>query len=330
LVWRGVTLVGLSLLACNALWIGGGLPTPLALAPLVLVGVAVASHLVRAWGGEVSPHFAHLPAVCVGIGTFCQEGLNAGLPLSRSHALVLLMLVAAASLPLLVRARHSRRLGARSLAVAAAAAPLASLSATGALLYLLLIGSVCLVWSLVLRKDAQATVAGVAVTTLIMLLNGGVTALAIYGALLATAIAIRPTEGKATPGLAYLLTLAPGPVVCLLGSPELAKFAALLAAGGAGLLLAHRQQAKIPIRLAWVSLAIVIGRKATVGARPAYVLLGLAFAGIPLGTWLGLRREAEARAADAALLEDPRFEGPPEPARVARPVRVTPHLQETA
>lgn len=331
LVWRGVTLVGLSLLACNALWIGGGLPTPLALIPLVLVGVAVASHLVRAWGGKVSRHFVHLPALTLALGIVGRKALSKGLPLNESQALVLLALAGLAAIPLLVRVRHFGRQGVRSLAVVCAAAPLPSLPTSGVLAYLFLGSLVFLAWNLHQRRDVPAACSLAASAVLLFLLGAGPTGLACWGALVALALIWRAPEGPVTTWVAYALAMAPGPLACLLGVPTGVEISAFSAAALAGALLAHSRSDTKVLRVAWVSLALPIGRNVLVGASPAHLLLGAAFAGIPLGTWLALRREAQAREADASLLEDPRFEDlAPGPLAEAEAERSAPALQEVA
>lgn len=315
LVWRAVTFVGVALLACNALWIGGDLPRPLALIPLIFVAIAVGSHVVRAWGGEVWPHFAHVPALFLAIGIFGGETLSRGLPITANHALALLAIPCALAVPLLVREPHDRRRGARSLALVAAAAPLPALPASGVMAYGLLISLLFFAWNLRRRRDLPVAVATLASAVLLYLLGAQITGVALWGAVAALALCWRETEGDLAVPAAYLLTLVPGPLACLSGPPELVALACFSAAAGAAALLARRQRDGFMLRAACLCLALPIGRKVTVGASPAHLLLGAAFAGIPLGTWLALRREARAREADAELMADPRFEEPTLPTR---------------
>jgi hypothetical protein len=314
LVWRAVTFAGVGLLACNALWIGGDLPRPLALVPLILAGIAVGSHVVRAWGGEVWPHFAHLPALFLAVGAFGGELLSRGLPLSSTQALALLAIPCALSLPLLVRERHYRRQGARSLALVAAAAPLPALPSSGVLAYGLLISLLFFAWNLHRRRDLFVAGAMAAAAVLLYLLGAQLPGVAGWGVVATLAICWREPEGEVAQRVAYVLTLAPG-LACLLAPPSLTALACFSAAAGAAALLAHRQRDLFMLRVACLGLALPLGRKLTVGASPAHLLLGAAFGGIPLGTWLALRREARAREADADLLTDPRFEEPTLPTR---------------
>ncbi len=311
MVWRALTFAGIALLACNALWIGGGLPQPLALVPLVLVGIAVGSHVVRAWGGEVWPHFAHVPALLLAVGILMGNRVSSGLPLSAHQALVLLALSCALGLPLLVRERHDRRQGARSLALVAAAAPLPALPGTGIMAYGILVSLLLFAWSLYHRRDLPAAASAMACAALLYLLGAPPVGVALWGACAALALRSRATEGELAPRAAYLLSLAPGPLACLGGPPSGTALACFSIAAGAGALLAQRRGDTLWFRAAGLSLAVPLGRKVTVGASSAHLLLGAAFAGIPLGTWLALRREARARELDAELLADPRFEEPP-------------------
>lgn len=320
LVWRGLSLVGIALLACNALWIGGGLPRPLALVPLILVAVAVGSHVVRAWGGEVWPKFVHLPALFLGGGLLSGELLTRGLPLSRSWALVLLAGACALAIPLLAREAYDRRQGARSLALVAAAAPLPALPSSGVMAYGVLVSGLFLVWNLRLRRDAPVAGSATLCALLLYLLGAQAVGVALFGGLVAVALSWRATDGELASRVAYALALVPGPLSAL-GSPPSVTFALCFgAAAGGGALLAYRRGETLVFRAAWLSLAIPLGRKLTVGSSPAHLLLGAAFAGIPLGTWLALRREARARELDAELLADPRFEEP----------SATPTLREAA
>lgn len=312
LVWRGVTCGGLVLLAINALWIGGGLPSQLALYPLGLVACAIAAHIIRSWGGRLPRFVAHLPAAVVALACLQGRSLSEGLPFKQPAALAALALCCACALPLILRERSLRRLGARSLALACALAPLFSLSSKElVLIYLLVVVSVGLAWSLYLERDAAVAWAGLGVAALLFLLGGRLPTLALCGGSLALLAAWRVPQGRASAALSAGLALAPGALASLGGPLAPSALALYLAPVGAVLVLGWRGHSRALQAWAGLSASALLGRYLFAGVRPGPLLLGAAFAGIPLGTWLALRRDVRLRAAEAALLsEDPRFEDP--------------------
>lgn len=311
LVWRGVTCGGLILLAVNALWIGGGLPSALALFPLGLVVCAIAAHILRAWGASLPGFVAHAPAALLVLAGLQGRELSAGLSVGRVPALAALALISACALPLLVRAAGERRRGARSLALVCTLAPLTTISSSRLLLlYALAVSGVCLVWSLYLQRDREAAWAGLIGAGILFLLGGRLPTLAVCGAVLALASAWRLRTGRALPAVSFALSLAPGALAGAQGNLAALPLLAYLGAAGAAGVLAWQRDSRALKGLAGATGALLIGRYLLAGARPGPVLLGMAFGGIPLGTWLALRREVAARAADDALLTDPRFEAP--------------------
>ncbi|HBP21008.1 MAG TPA: hypothetical protein DEA08_24885 [Planctomycetes bacterium] len=330
LVWRPITAAGLTLLLLNALWVSGGWPTPAALIPLALGGVAIASHLIRAWGGRTPWLARYAPAGALALALLSSSGWLLGTyrPLSHAAAVVGLFVLAALAVPLIDR--RIWRPGARALAWVAAFAPLRFVSSgKEALLYLSVVSACALMTALWRRADRPAAVALASLGVLILIQVGArhpieaFVPVALLGGAAALLLAWRLPAGEHAPRVAQGLALIPVALQALIGPPAWAPLGGLLLAtslaGGAAW---RRGEAS-----RWVALVAgggLLGRKVADGVSPGLLLVAASFAGIPLGTLIGLRRERLAREESEALLADPRFEDPAlvEPAPFAEPAPV--------
>lgn len=338
LVWRPLTAAGMAVLLLNALWVSGGWPRLVALGPLALVGVAIACHLTRAWGGATPGWARHAPAALCALAAWSDPRTLVGPVQVLRPGVALCALVVAGALALPLIDRRVWRPGARSLAWVAVLAPLRFMgSAEQSLPYLSCLALAFLALALWRREDTQAACAALAVAVLGLLqIRAGVPVVldsaALFGAALALAVAWRLPRGEHAPAVAHTLCLAPTALATLAAPPAGWTLAILLAAGGASSLLAWRQEHRGLRWLAFAATSAALGRRLAHGVPPGMLLVGLSFLGVPLGTWIGLRRDARERAERAALLEDPRFQDPPEldaevASTVASPV-ASPALEE--
>jgi len=308
-VWRCLTMAGLSLLLYNALWIGGDKAPALAYLPLALVAVAVYAAIVRASEGEVPALALHAPAVLAAAVVFLPQRLLLG-PVAvvpRPQALLLFLPLALGALPLI--APRATRPGLRSLAVVAGLAPLKlAPSWHVAELYLLGLALALLAAGVVRRRDrlvfVSASVAGLigahlgwrhdlfTPTELALGCSAGLALLA----------ATRGLDGPLSARLARGLYLggAGWEVVHHVPSDPVV-FASLGAAASLGL-LAWRDGDKLTGWAAGLGGAAMLGRRVVPRLDPGVALVLLAFAAIPLGTALAIRRER--RRAEEELLAD--------------------------
>lgn len=304
-LWRGLSVVGLPALLANALWLGGEAPAPFALLPLGLVSVAALGAIARAAGLEAR-WTVHLPAVAalVVLVTPLEVLLGRTPALGRSHALLLFLPVAAATLPLLSPARW--RDGLTGVGAVAALAPLtAARSFRDAEGYALLVLLAAAALGAVRRDDrilSRAAAAAVLVAT--HLLHRPLGDAALTGAPLASAAALlvlvawRCPDARATAGLGLALALAPGALEVARG-PAAPALLLLLAAGGGVAALGLRRGDRLLLHTGLALPALGGLRRAADGMDPGVALVLLAFAALPVGTVVALRRERRRTAAMA-------------------------------
>lgn len=325
-LWRGLSVTGLSALLANALWLGGDAPVPYALLPLALVSAAVFGTISRACGLAGDRWTIHLPALAaLAVLAAPLEMLLGRTPaLGRAQALLLFLPVAAAALPLLAPARW--RDGLSSLGAVAALAPLTQArSAHDVEVYALLVLLAVAGLGAIRRDDRTlwpATLAAALVATHLAwrpLGDAGLTLVPLgSGAGLLMLVAWRCPEARVTAGVAAALVLAPGAVEVVRGPAGPALL--LLVAGGGGLAaLGLRRDERV---LAHLGLALPVAgglRRVVDDLDPGLTLVLLAFAALPLGTVIALRRErrrageepvgdldvldADARVADARVAD---------------------------
>ncbi|MBX3468331.1 MAG: hypothetical protein KF878_15780 [Planctomycetes bacterium] len=301
-VWRGLALVGLTALFANALWLGGDAPTLLAVLPLALVAAAVATTIAGAAGVDLRGAAVHLPALAALVVLVAPgEVLQGRMPvLSRPAALVATLLVAAACLALIGRARW--REGLPGLGAVAALAPLSAASslrdAEAYALLALLVACGVGAW----RRDDRLLVraAGAAVVVGLHLawrpLGGAALTAVPLGAAagLALLVAWRCPDARAAAGLAAALALVPGLVEVVRG-PEAPALLLLVGAGG-GLAVLGARAGERPLVHAGLALPVVgLLRRAGDSVDPGVALVLLAFAALPVGTAVALRRERSRR-----------------------------------
>lgn len=294
--WRVLSLIGYSALLANALNVAGTPGTPLlAWFPLALVAVAVVGTIGRAAAFPRLAPVEHLPALLGLVVLFASERALLGDLLSRPLAFLAWLPVAALALPLLAPGRV--RAGLYSLGALAALAPVKLLPGWDPLAgYLLGLGLLALISGLVRKEELLVAGGGLTATvaTLILcrhssapLAHVALDAAAILALLLALRLPRAPVSMRLAGGL-YALgwgLLAARGVTPLLGLELVVAAGALI---GLGL------RAGVPA-LAWsagLSLIGLTGWRSAGKIDPGVALVGLAFAAIPAGTWIALRREA--------------------------------------
>jgi hypothetical protein len=304
-VWRGLAAVGVPALLFNALWLGGEAPTPFAVLPVALVAVAVFAAIVRA-AGVACRFVAHAPALALAAVLVLPADVLLGhLALGRPAALLLFAPVAAAALPLVARADWRRGLG--SLALVTALAPLPALGTLhGIEVYALLVLGAATAVALTRGDDRQVARGALAVALVgahLAVTDLGLPATAAplaTGAVLAGLLAWRRPEAREAVLAAAGLCLVPGAVELVRGPSAPLLLALTVAAGGGLGLLGVRRGDRLLVGAAGALPALVLGRRVADGIDPGVALVLLAFAGLPVGTALALRRE-RARAARAAV-----------------------------
>ena len=226
-----------------------------------------------------------------------------------------LFALAALAVPLIDR--RVWRPGARALAWVAAFAPLRFAGGgREALLYLSVVAGCALLGALWRRADRPAAVSLTALALLVLAQRSGraelaevLALIALIGGAGALLLAWRLPEGEQAPRVAQGLALIPAALQAALGpcgwGPLGALLLASLCAGG----VAWRR-GEAARWLALIAGGGLLGRKVAQGVSPGLLLVAASFAGIPLGTLIGLRRERLAREESEALLADPRFEDP--------------------
>lgn len=303
--WRVVSLVAYPALLWRTLEMAGAPGTPLlALFPLLLIVPAVVAAIGRAAGFPRLLPLEHLPAALGGVVLLADERVLLGEVLSRPAALAAWLPVAALALPLLAPGRTAP--GLRSLGLLLAAAPLRLLPGGDAIAwYLLFVGGLLLgagawrrreglvVWGALLGGAAATWLAG----------SARVEALLAGSALLSAILVLRlpgATVARSLAAMSYALgwgLLLPARDVGLASG-------LLLVCAGAGLgLLGLRTGAR---GLVWAAGGSLIGQGGwhlRDEVQPGLILVGLSFAGIPLGTWIAVRRESESESETDAEAE---------------------------
>ena len=314
IVWRCLTAAGLGLLLHNALWVGGETPPLLAYLPLSLVALALYAAIVRVDGDEVAPWLTYAPAALTALLLLAPQRLILGAPgvCSRPLAILAFLPLAAASLWLL--SPHRLRPGLRALALLAALAPI-RLAPTWTLAgYYVLAVSLTLVALGVSRRRDRLVLAG-------SLLSLGVTVLLTWSARSGPA----PSEWALVAAGALALLLAPRRLDGSL-SERLVRglyvggalwesvhhvappHTLLVGAGAAGCLglLAWRRRERLTGYAAGVGALALVGRRVAPALNPGAALVLLAFAAIPLGTGIALRRERRREEAARSDHAEPR------------------------
>ncbi len=290
-VWRDLGAVAFPLLLGNALWLGGEGPTPAALLPLVVVVPAVLLAHARAAGLDPGGLWAHLPAAAVLVTAFAPQAWLLGrVPVAPRGALLLALLpLAALAVPLVSPDRL--RAGLTSVAVAAALAPFAvAPSLRDAEAYLLLAAATLAVTGAVVRRGDWLAFGALAAAPLAAHLAGLGLGSALLGAsgLVAAAAAVRlPSDDLAArvPLVVSLLVVAAEQVAG--GQPVAAALADGVALTALGLRRGERGAAGLGAAVG-LSIAAKAGLPAV---DPGLLLVLLAFAAIPAGTWIAVRRE---------------------------------------
>lgn len=331
-VWRGLSAVGLTALLWNALWLGGDSPSPYTLLPLGLVVAATFTTIARAAG--LDPRLAvHLPALAaLAVLVTPPSALFGRTPLlTRPQALLLFLPVAAAALPLLGRGRW--RDGLPSFGAVAALAPL---SAIGTLrdgehyaLLLLLSAAALGAWrrddGLLAWSAAGAVAVGVHLAWVPRSADALLQVPLAASAALSLLAAWRCPDARAVVGLTLAMVAVPA-VGELVRGPQLPALGLLLVAGGGLVTLGVRRQERLLVHLGLALPTLGLVRRFGDGVDPGVGLVLLAFAALPVGTVVALRRErrrreeaardeAAARDVDAPLTTDLELL-PEEPARV--------------
>ncbi len=311
-VWRCLTALGSAGLLFNALWLGGEAPVPLALLPLAAVGLAIASALVRAAGGSTPTQAVVAPALALALVVLFPPQLLQGRQLILSHPVAALAVLGLAALAIPLIAPDRRRTGFHALGLVAAASPLRFASGSAAEHYLLAAAAVVAAVGLARRRDGLVTLGAVGVA-----LVGAHLAweaqplrlLTIEGAVLAALVAWRLPAGQGETPLSARAALALAAGAPLLeavrGAPGPEEVVLAVAGAGAVVLLAQRYREPGLRWLAAPVLALGPTRHLAGTLNPGAALVLLAFAALPAGAAIALRRE---RARDG---EDP-AEAPPE------------------
>lgn len=308
--WRVVSLVAYPLLLWRTLEMAGAPGTPLlAFFPLLLLGPAVVGAIGRAAGFARILPLEHLPALLGAALLLGDERALLGDVLSRPQALALWLPLAGLALPLLAPGRGVA--GLRSLGLLAAAAPLRLLPGGEPVAqYVLLLGGLLVGTGAVLRAEALVLWGSLlAVPAGLYLGRGAQLEVILAGStLLSTLVAVRLPEAPLARALAatsYALgwgLLLPAREV----GPATGLLLVLAGAGIAGLGLRSGARS-----LAWAAGASLLGQGGwhlRDQVQPGLILIGLAFAGIPLGTWIAVRRQE----AEGGTEPEPEPEAPAE------------------
>lgn len=317
--WRVLSLVGYAVLFHNALRLAGTpLTAPFALFPLLLVAVAVVGAVGRAAGFPRLFPVEQLPAALGALLLLLDpHDLLGQVPVfSRPLALLLWLPVAGLSLRLLAPDRV--RAGLTGLAALVAVAPLQLLPGADPVAgYLLGLAALVLGLGLVRRQEPLVTLGALGGALAGMYLLRGVQhgvlqASLAASALLAGGLALRlPRAGLAVRLAAGLYAVGWG-LFQARGEGDPWLWLQVLAAAGA--LLALGLRARTPA-LGWASGASLLGPSAwrlVAKLDPGVALVGLAFAAIPAGTWIAVRREGRASTAAAAPPPEPPADPPGE------------------
>jgi hypothetical protein len=312
---RGLSIVGLPALLWNALWLGGEAPAAFAMLPIGLVATAVLAAIGRACGFELrgAVHVPALAALVVLVAPL-DALLGRAHVLSRPQALLLFLPLAGAALALIGRARW--RDGLPGLGAVAALAPLSAAGslrdaegyALLALLTTAAVGAFKRDGALLSRAALAATLVGVhfawawrpldqAALTVIPLAAG---------AALAAVTAWRCPLAGAPTAIAAGLCLGPG-LVEVVRAPGGLALALLFVAGGGLAALGARRGERLVVALGAALPAVGALRRVSDGVDPGVALVILAFAALPLGTVVALRRERTRATALAAEEDEPAF-----------------------
>lgn len=302
--WRVLSLIGYTVLFHNALRVAGTpMSAPFALFPLLLVGVAVIGAVGRAAGFARLFPIEQLPAALGALLLLLdpQDLLGPVPVLSRPVALLLWLPVAGLSLRLLAPDRV--RAGLTGLAALVAVAPLRLLpGADPVAAYLLGLAALLLGLGLVRRQELLVTLGALGGAAAGMFLlravqHGVLQASLAASALLALGLALRLPRADLPVRIAAGLYALGWGLFQARGQDD--PYLWLEVLGAAGALLALGLRARTPA-LGWASGASLLGPSAwrlLAKLDPGVALVGLAFAAIPAGTWIAVRREDRAGAA---------------------------------
>jgi len=309
-VWRGLTAAGAVFLVGNAVWLGGSGPTPFALLPVGLVVLGLGLGLARSAGLETPPWAAAAPAVAAAAVVVLPVHATLGpfSPLSHPVAALAALAVGAALVPVVTP--NQRRLGLRALALVAAAAPLRlAPSWAAAELYVALGAGALAVAGALWRRDRLVT-HGALVSAVVgahLCWDGLAPALrfvSVEGAAVALVAAWRlPTLAARTAlgPVALGLCLGPAALGAVAGAPQALDVAAAALAVASAALLGLRAGRRDWVAVAGAAVALGLGRPVAERLPTGVTLVLAAFAAIPAGTWIALRRERRERAATPAL-----------------------------
>jgi len=301
LTWRGVALLLLPALCWHALWTAGQEAPLLGYLPLLLVLLVAVVRGARSLGYAPVDWVAYAPAAALLLTVLPDEAMLLGRApvLSQPLAVVAFAPLAAGACLLIAPQRLKHGLGAVGLVLAFA--PLAfARSWHESAAYVLAAGLVLIVIGLTRRDGAlvaHGTLASVVCAT--FLLADGSLPLAVpalVGALLTgTLIAVAPYDRPALVGTSAALLVVPWGTSMAHGLADPAALGAV-PVGVVVALCAWRAGRR---GLVWLAggCAVTSGLRAAVPwIGPGVVLVLLGFAGLPLGAWVGIRREQRATA----------------------------------
>jgi hypothetical protein len=258
--------------------------------------------VARAGSAEPPEWLVHAPALAAAALVLAPLEALAGKLHGVPHAVVFIAFLplAAAAVPLIARERRLARVGLRSLALVAGAAPLALAPTWPAReLYLVTVSGALVLVALVKQNDrllAHGAV-GLAVFSVHRFWAGATLAeeeILFFGSVLSLAVALRIRDSKLAAAVALAACFAPVGVV-LLEQPTVEMLLVAFAASSSAAFLGWRQARPLVWKCASVSVvALLLRRFATeLGTGPG--LIALAFVSIGAGTGIALRRERLAR-----------------------------------
>ncbi len=312
-VWRCLTAAGCALLLFSASWLAGEAATAFELLPLALVGLAIGASLWRAAGRRTPTWIALAPAGALALVALFRAETLQGRLLTLSHpaSLAATLAVSALAVPLLAPDRRGRAL--RALGLVAALLPL-KLSETGREAELYALAVACTVTALGLARRRDGAVAAAATALLLALhltwtdLEGALRLVTGVGVLLAVLVSWRVPRGAGEPlpraaTLGFALLLGAPLARAALGIPGAIDLVLAVTASG-GLLLLGRRYGEVALSRSAIAVAVAGPSRAAAGVlSPGAALVVLAFAALPAGAALALRRERRRAAEEADLAE---------------------------
>jgi hypothetical protein len=314
-LWRCLKFAAMPLLLGNALWVGGELPQWFGILPLGLTGFALFVCISRLWGRDQQAYDAFIPAVFIAIITVLPESVLMGPAPFISKTTTLFIFAAFAAASLFIVAPKEKKSGfiALSLVSIVLFPPLHFATAFAYQAYFLGISVIAVGYGLLVKSE-KIFLAGAALTMFIAstLISSDHNRTVLSTFLIMNSAFSLSIAWRKLSGLSFYANYCFGLILLtastMTGDIDQVLVLVSVASSASLSMLAWRFDQKSLSRIGSVTCIPLILRQcgpSLARVNPGLVFIGLAFAAIPLGVYIAIKREAKPHDSEAVEIECP-------------------------